>query len=54
MFGDASQHSRTDFITVMKSEDKVRPTVASENLMGTARLPLHRPADSEEGGKDSP
>jgi hypothetical protein len=48
---DPRQHSGTDFVTVMKGEDIVRPTGSLQYLMGTA-LALHSPSDSKQGGQD--
>lgn len=43
MFGYASQHLRPDFISIMKSKNKIRITCTGKRLMRTG-LPFDLPA----------
>jgi hypothetical protein len=52
MLGNTHQHLRSDLITVMKSEDVVRPARASKNSVRGTRLPFDRPTNSKQGSED--
>jgi hypothetical protein len=47
MLGDASEHSRTYFMVIVKGKDIIRVAAAFQSSMGTGR-PLDAPTDSQE------
>ncbi len=47
---DAGEHAWSDLIAIVKSENEVGPIWTCEDLVGAARLPLDRPADSQKCG----
>lgn len=51
VFGNASQHARTQLFTVMKSENNIRPSIARQGAMRSA-LPLHVPAQSNQSAEN--
>ena len=53
MLGDTGEHSRTNFVAIVKRENGVRPSVACKNSMGTS-LALDLPADSQKCRENLP
>ncbi len=47
MFGDPAKHVRTYLVSIMKSEDEVRPPVAGKHLVRSG-LPLDQPTHPNE------
>ena len=52
MLGNPSQHLWSDFFTVMKRENIIRPTGPGKNAMGSARLPLDYPTNTQQGSEN--
>ena len=50
---DAWQHFRPDFLTVMKSKDKILPTLPAQDFVRPG-LPLDLPSDFLKGAQDHP
>jgi len=51
VFGDASQHARTNLLSVMEGENNIRPSVSRQGAMRSA-LPLHVPAQSDQSAEN--
>ena len=51
VLGDTRQHTRADFRAVVKRENEIGPTLASEHLVRTS-LALHFPADANQRGEN--
>ena len=51
---NSGQHPWTDLLAIVKGENKVGPSGASQNPMGSSGLPLDLPADPQQGRQDQP
>jgi hypothetical protein len=51
-FGDPAEHAPTKLLSVVKSKDEVRPSLALKGAMRAA-LSLDRPPDSHERRQDT-
>jgi hypothetical protein len=50
--GEAGQHARADFVTVMKSENDVRPSGLLQDFVRTGDA-FDLPSEAKEGGKNA-
>jgi hypothetical protein len=54
VFGEAGEHLRPDFFTVMECKNHVRPAGPRQNPMGSAVLPFDGPTNAEQSCQDTP
>ena len=52
MLGNTRQHLWTDFFTIMKCENIIRPARPSENTVRGTGLPFDCPTNAKQGSED--